>query len=109
MTEYLAIPAWQTPPTPIDAWVGRLAEASGAPVGLTREGSGVAWLELAPLRVRGYVQVENGQAAAINFELHALDPGPAARVLEAAAAALGWELHADDEDEADEDDDQDDD
>jgi hypothetical protein len=99
MLEYLAIPAWQTPPTSLDAWVASLTEASGSPVVVTREGSSVAWLDLGPVRVRGYVQMENGQAAAINFELHALDPEPATRVLEAAAAAVGWELHEDDEDD----------
>jgi hypothetical protein len=105
MIEYLAIPAWQTPPTPLGAWVQALGDES---VTVTRDGSGVAWLEIAGLRVRGYVQIENGQATAINFELHALDPDPATRVLEAAASALGWELHADDDEDEDDDQDEDD-
>jgi hypothetical protein len=98
MLEYLAIPAWNTQPTPISTWVERLSEVAG-PVIMTRESSTVAWLEVAPLRLRGYVLIENGNASAINFELHDSDPKPATRALETAAEALGWELHADDDDE----------
>jgi hypothetical protein len=105
MLEYLALPAWNTPPTRVDAWVAQLSEAGG-PVVLTREGSSVAWLEVAPLRLRGYVVMENGHAAAINFELHSQDPEPATRAIQAAAEALGWEIHADDEDDDDDEDDE---
>ena len=104
--EYLALPAWQTPPTTVDAWVARLSEAGG-PAIVSRESSTVAWLEIAPLRLRGYVVIENGHAAAINFELTAPDPGPATRAIEEAARALGWEVHPDDEDDEDEDDEDD--
>ncbi len=105
MVEYLALPAWNTPETTVDAWVVALSEAAG-PVIVSREGPSAAWLEVAPLRLRGYVVIEGGQAAAINFELHGLDQGPSTRALEAASAALGWELHADDDDgEEDEDED----
>jgi hypothetical protein len=44
-------------------------------------------------------------AEAINFELAAPDPTPARLAVEAAATALGWEVHDDEGDEEDEDDD----
>ncbi len=102
MVEYLALPAWNTPETTVDAWVVALSESAG-PVIVSREGSAAAWLEVAPMRLRGYVLIESGHAAAVNFELRDPDPEPSTRALEAASAALGWELHADegDEDEAD--------
>ncbi len=104
MVEYLALPAWNTPETTVDAWVVALSESAG-PVIVSREGPGVAWLEVAPMRLRGYVVIEGGHAAAINFEVHDPDHGPSTRALEAASVALGWELHPDDEDE-DEDEDE---
>ena len=103
MIEYLALPAWKTPPTRLDSWVAQLSEAGG-PVIVSRESSTVAWLEVAPLGLRGYVVIENGNASAINFELDAPDPGPATRAIEQAAEALGWEVHADDDGDDDEDD-----
>jgi hypothetical protein len=108
MLEYLALPAWNTPPTSVDSWVAELSEA--APVIVTRESSTVTWLEMAPLRLRAYVVVESGNATAINFELHALDPAPSTRAILQAAETLGWEIHEDEEgDEDDEDEDEDDD
>ncbi|WP_435006882.1 hypothetical protein P12x_004335 [Tundrisphaera lichenicola] len=106
MVEYLALPAWKAPPTTVDAWVVSLSE-TGGPVIVSRESASVTWLEIAPLRLRGYVVVENGLATAINFELHALDTEPATRAILASAEALDWELHADDDDEPDDDDDED--
>ncbi len=109
MVEYLALPAWKTPPRTVDDWVVALSE-SGGPVILSRESSTVTWLEVAPIRLRGYVVIENGHAAAINFELHDdHDPNPATRAIQEAATALGWEVHADDDDDeaADPDDDDD--
>jgi hypothetical protein len=103
MLEYLAIPAWDTPETTVDAWVARLSETAG-PVIVRRESSTVTWLEVAPLRLRGYVVVENENASAINFELHDLDPVPATQAIEAAATSLGWEIHADDDDNEDDED-----
>ncbi len=108
MVEYLALPDWNTPPTTVDAWVARLSETAG-PVIVSRESSTVTWLEVAPLRLRGYVLVENGNASAINFELHALDPDPAARAIGEAATALGWEIHPEDDEDRDEEEDEDDD
>jgi hypothetical protein len=104
MLEYLALPAWNTPETSIDAWVARLSETGGRVI-VSHESSTVTWLEAALLRLRGFVVVENGHAAAINFELHDHDPQPATRVLEAAAEALGWELYLDDDHDTEEDED----
>jgi hypothetical protein len=106
MLEYLALPAWKTPPTSLEAWIAQLSETAG-PVIVSRESSTATWLEVAPLRLRGYAVIENGNASAINFELHALDPAPATRAIERAAEALGWEVHEDedgDEDDEDQDD-----
>jgi hypothetical protein len=103
MLEYLALPAWNTPPTPVESWVAELSEA--APVIVTRESSTVTWLEIAPLRLKAYVVVENGNASAINFEVHALDPTPSTRAIIKAAEVLGWEVHEDDEGDTDDDED----
>ena len=104
MLEYLALPDWRSPPTTVDAWVVQLSE-TGGPVIVSRESSTVTWLEVAPLRLRGYVIVENGNATAINFELYDPDPDPATRAIETAANALGWEIHPDDDEDQDPDDD----
>ncbi len=103
MIEYLSLPSHGTGPTSVDSWVAQLSEVAG-PVIVSRESSTVTWLEVAPMRLRGYVMIENGYASAINFELASLDPAPATRALQAAAEALGWELYEDDEDDQDEDD-----
>jgi hypothetical protein len=107
MLEYLALPAWKTPATTVDAWVVQLSQ-SGGPVIVARESSTVSWLEVAPLRLRGYVVIENGHATAINFEILGVDHTLATRAIEAAAEALGWELHADDGDDTDDEDEDDD-
>lgn len=104
MVEYLALPGWQTPPVDVQAWVDRLTEVGG-PASLSRESPTVNWVEVPGLRLRGYAVIEDGKATAINFELHAADPDPALRALEAAASALGWELHPDDPDDPDDDED----
>ena len=75
-------------------------------VTVTRESTGVSWLEAASLRLRGYAVIEGRHVEAINFELAALDPEPAARAVAEAAEALGWEVHPDEPDDgADVDDD----
>jgi hypothetical protein len=103
MIELLALPDWQTPPTPLDDWVAQLTAHAG-PVVVTREERGASWLEVAALRLRGYAMHAGRNIEAINFELADPDPTPATRAIAAAAAALGWEVHFDD-DEDDEDDD----
>jgi hypothetical protein len=104
MVELLAVPAWDTPPTPLDAW-SRGFEGQGFAVTVTREADGETWIELPGLRLRGYVLMEGAHVEAINFELAAADPAPARLALERAAEALAWELHEDDDGD-DEDDDQ---
>jgi hypothetical protein len=108
MLEYLAIPAWNARPVPLDAWAERLTELGG-PVVVTREGSSGAWLEVASLRLRGYALIHNGKTSAINFELHDPDPDASTQVIEAAAKSLNWEIYADDPDEDDDDEDDEDD
>lgn len=103
MIERLALPAWDTPPRPLDDWVAQLV-AQGQPAVLARESSSVAWLEIAPLRLRGYAVLEGPHVTAIHFELSAPDPSRALETLEIAIKALGWELHDDDEEDDREDD-----
>lgn len=104
MIELLVVPDWQAPPKTLDDWVVQLSERVDR-VEVSRESTTVAWLEIGSLRLRGYAVLEGQYVEAINFELHAPDPAPAALVVEAAAQALGWEVHPDDpDDETDEDD-----
>ena len=103
MIELLAIPAWNTATRTLADWSDALA-ALGHPPSIGREDD-ETWLEVAPLRLRGYVATEGQAVEAINFELYDSDTEPASRLLSAAAEALGWELHPDDpeEDNVDED------
>ncbi|MDR3634629.1 MAG: hypothetical protein P4L84_12560 [Isosphaeraceae bacterium] len=101
MIELLAVPAWNTPPSTLDAWTEAL-RAQGVAVNVERDPPG-AWLEVASLRLRGYALSEGLKVEAINFELSDTDSGPATRLLEAVAASLGWEIHPDEDDETDED------
>lgn len=96
MIELLAVPAWNTPPTTLDAWADAL-KAQGVGVQVERDPPG-AWLEVGSLRLRGYALSEGIKLEAINFELSDPDPAPATRLLETVAAALGWEVHADEDD-----------
>jgi hypothetical protein len=101
--ELLALPTWKTSPTTLEQWRAALSAQGHAAV-ISREG-GETWLEVGPLRVRGYVSFDGSYVEAINFELHDADPDPATRVVDAAALALGWEIHPDEpeEDDLDED------
>lgn len=101
MIELLALPGWQAPPTTLDDWIARLTALAG-PVAVTRESRAASWLEIDALRLRGYVVLEGRRAEAINFELADPDPAPATRAIEAAARALGWEVHPDEPEEDDE-------
>lgn len=103
MIELLAIPAWNAEPRTLNDWTAALAALGHSP-SVGREDD-ETWLEVAPLRLRGYVAIEGQSVEAINFELHDQDTEPASRLLNAAAHALGWELHPDEpeEDNIDED------
>jgi hypothetical protein len=98
--ELLALPGWQAPPRSLDDWVAALTTHAG-PVVVTREDTEVSWLEVAQLRLRGYAMLAGRIVDAINFELADSDPAPATCAVTAAAEALGWEVHHDDEDEVD--------
>jgi hypothetical protein len=102
MTELLALPEWDTPPRTIDDWTAALT-ALGHPPTLERESPGVAWLEIAPLRLRGYAVIESGHVVAVNFELNAPDPSPAVTLVEGAARSIGWDVNDDEDDEDDDD------
>jgi len=103
MTERLALPAWDTAPTQLAAWVTQL-ESQGLTVAVTRDSASLHWLEVSDLRLRGYAVTEGRNVEAINFELADPDPDPALQALETAAAALAWELHEDEDDGEDDDD-----
>jgi hypothetical protein len=105
--ELLALPGWQTPSTPLDAWVERLTALAG-PVVVTREASDASWLEVGRLRLRGYAVLagRGRDVEAINFELSDPVPTAAMQAIRAAAEALGWEVHEDDGGEGDEDNDE---
>ncbi|MHC5539883.1 hypothetical protein ACYOEI_16815 [Singulisphaera rosea] len=107
MIELLVIPDWNTPERTLEDWVSRLSEVGG-PVVVTRESVGASWIEIASLRLRGYAVIEGPRLEAINFELTALDPDPALRVIEAVSKDLGWEVHPDEPDLADDPEDPDD-
>ncbi len=101
MVEYLALPAWKTPPRSIDDWVAGMAEAGGSAT-IRRESSTVCWLLSPTLNLEGYALIEEGHPSAINFELKADDPSHALAIITAAAHSLGWEIHAEgDEDDRD--------
>jgi hypothetical protein len=103
MLEFLAIPAWDGRPRSLDDWTAALATSTGHAPTIDRLGPDEAWLEVAPLRLRGYAVIEGNLISAINFELHAPDAAPTIRFLESAAQFLGWEVHPDDDEDVDED------
>jgi len=104
MTERIAIPAWNTESTPIATWVEALETRLG-PVVMERDGPDGAWLEVDSRLVRGYAMLEGPHIVAVNFEIEAKDPDFAIRDIESACEAIGWELHIDDDPDADQDDD----
>ena len=103
MTELLVLPAWNVGPTPFSEWVEALTNL-GHKVEVERESSGVHWLNVSALELRGYVIVDGLSVDAINFELEGLDSAPARLAVEQAASALSWEVHDDDHDDSDDDD-----
>lgn len=103
MIEILAIPGWQAAEITLSAWSDRLT-GQGLDVRVTRESTGVSWIEVASLRLRGYAVIEDGRRVeAINFELDGLEPSFAREALARAASALSWELHEDDDPDANDD------
>ena len=100
MTEWLALPASGSPPIGPEIWVSKLGEA-GYPATLECDGHQSSSIEVASLRVRGYLVFDGLFLEAIHFELHdPANPAPLG-VIESIVASVGWELHqydADDED-----------
>lgn len=103
MIERLALPAWDAPPATLADWVAALADAD-APAEVVRD-AGEVWLEARPRRFRGFAVVEEGHVTAVNFEFHG-EADAALAAVEAAARALRWEIHdnenGDDDEEEDE-------
>ena len=98
MVEIMALPGWNVNDTPLDVWADGF-RGQGLDVAITRESTGVSWVDVTALGLRGYAVMEGKTVEAINFELSAPDPGPARDALTRVAAALAWELHEDDEGE----------
>lgn len=95
MVELLAIPKWKQSPRPLDDWLSALHALNLSP-SLERQDSDAYWINLNPLRTRGYTLIEDGLVTAVHFEIHDPDPSESRSLLEQAAASLGWELHDDD-------------
>jgi len=104
MIELLVVPDWQAAPRTLDEWVAALSKQVDR-VEVSRESTGVSWLEIGSLRLRGYVVLDGLHVEAINFELSDPDPAPATRAIEAAAQELGWEVHEDEPDDESDDED----
>jgi len=104
MLEFLAIPAWNGAPRSLDDWAAALKAAAGHAPTIDRLGPDEAWLELAPLRLRGYAVIDGNLVSAINFELHGPNLETTLGFLESAAQSLGWEVHPDDDEDEEHDD-----
>jgi len=87
MIEWLAMPPPGGSKVGLDAWIAALGESARV---VRRD---MIWIEMPSRHLRGYVVFEGENVEAINFELS--DPDAFA-TLDAAATALGWELHPDD-------------
>ena len=103
MIEFLAIPAWQTPPTMLSTWVEALESRGGPAVVVERESPEGAWIHLEALGIHGFAVLAGPHVEAINFELQRPAPPDACRLLEEAAGTIGWEIHPDDPDDDDDD------
>ncbi len=97
MIEMLAIPAWRTPSTTLEVWIARLEQQGDRAVVVERESPEGAWIHLETIGVHGFAVLAGPHVEAINFEIDEPNTAAAARFLEEAAAAIGWEIHPDDE------------
>jgi hypothetical protein len=98
MIELLALPEWNAPLRTLEDWLAQLSTAGHSP-SVERVSGEAVWLELAPLRVRGYAMLEGTHVAAIHFELMGPSTEPAASLVYAAARALAWDVTADNDDD----------
>jgi hypothetical protein len=98
MIELLAVPSWQTPPTTLEAWVARFEQQGEHAVVIERESPEGAWVHLEAIGARGFAVLAGQHVEAINFEIDDRETEAASRFLEEAAAAIGWEIHTDEDD-----------
>ncbi len=105
MIEFLAIPGWQTPTTTLAQWVAALEAQGGRTVVVERESPHGAWVHLEAMGAMGFAVLAGPHVEAINFEIQEPVPPDVPRLLEEAAAAIGWEIHPDDPDDDDDEDD----
>jgi hypothetical protein len=103
MIELLALPEWQTPATRLSEWVEAF-RGRGHEVVASRESTGVSWVEVPSLRLRGYAVMSGEDVEAINFEIMGQNPSEALSLVTQVAAILGWEVTEDEGDEDDVDD-----
>ena len=101
MIELLAIPGWQTPPTTLATWVDALEARGGPTVVVERESPEGAWIHLEAMGVHGFAVLAGPQVEAVNFEIQEPLSPEVSRLLEETAAAIGWEIHPDDDEEED--------
>ena len=104
MTEFLAIPGWQTPPTTLSTWVETLEARGGPTVVVERDSPQGAWIHLEAMGVHGFAVLAGSHVEAVNFEIQEPVPPEVERLLGEAAAAIGWEIHPDEPDEEDDED-----
>lgn len=98
MTQRLAIPAWSSPPCPLDAWAGAFS-ARGHAAQIEIDTDDEANLVVESLGLDGFASLEGGQAVAIDFDIDADDEAAALALLGEVAASLGWELHDETDDD----------
>jgi hypothetical protein len=67
MIELLSLPGHQAPPAKLDDWVAQLT-VLGGPVTVSRDSPGASWLEVAPLRLRGYAMLEGGLVGVVGVD-----------------------------------------
>ena len=102
-SRYARGPGGRRPARSLDDWLAQFS-AQGLATAVEPDGPGAAWIVVATLRCRGYALRAGATLEGINFELTAPDPAPATAAIEAAADALGWEVHPDGPDEPEDDD-----
>lgn len=105
MIELLAIPGWQTAPTTLAEWVAQLEKGGGPTVVVERESPQGAWIHLEAMGVHGFAVLAGPLVEAVNFEIQEPLSPDVSRMLEEAAAAIGWEIHPDEPDDDEDDDD----
>jgi hypothetical protein len=99
--EFLAIPGWQTPPTTLSTWVAELEARGGLTVVVERESPEGAWIHVEAMGVHGFAVLAGPHVEAVNFEIQEPVSPSVSRFLDETAAAIGWEIHPDHDDEED--------